>query len=271
MKTVSVVLPCIRVKNLERIYVALQESCKENTFELIIVSPYKIPDSILQQENVVYLHSYLPPTAAAQMAMLLCSGEFIYLPTDDGLVQKNALDVAVKLFRENLDDKGIINMKYHEGALDVNTLEQIIDLKEFPSDYWNPKHHQQMCIPGVKPDWIMALQFFMKTKYFYELGGFDCEFEILNYSLHDLVYRAQQNGSKVITLPIYAILCSHLAGHTGDHRPVHDAAVGPDWQKFFNLYIHPDAAQKRIHLEYDNWKRGPNVWTRRFDFTNLPL
>jgi glycosyltransferase involved in cell wall biosynthesis len=272
MKTVSIVIPCIRAKNLEKIYDALQKACSRYPFELIITSPYKIPDSILAKDNVVYIHSYQHPTAAVQAAIQMCNAEFLYLTADDGLVQAGAIDTAIDMFRNNkMGDTDIVNMKYHEDALEVDTLEVKKELTDFPADYWSPWRHQSLQIAGINPNWVMALQFFVKLNYFYQLGGFDCGFEILNYSLHDFVYRAQQNGSKVQTLPQDAFLCSWLSHHNGDHGPVHDAAVGPDKDKFYSIYTKANAAQERIRLYYQNWRSYDSIWTRRFDKNNLPL
>jgi len=272
MKDVSIVVASIRIKNLEKMYAAIQKACKKHTFELVVIGPYKIPDVILKKENVTYIHSYLPPVAACQAAIRLCNAEFLYVTSDDGLIQEDTIDLAIQIFREKLDDKGIINMIYDEASLDVETLELIPGKADFPADYWSSAGHPELQIPGIEPNWIMALQFFMKLNYFYQLGGFDCNFEVLNYNLHDLVYRAQAYGSKVINLPVYALMCSHLVGHASDHGPVHDASVGPDRIKFYTMYMQNRVAYSRTFLYYDNWKFFPNVWERRFkDLNNLPL
>ena len=118
-KDVSIVVPSIRPQNLEKFYAFAERACKKHTFELVIPSPYLIPESLMKKGNVKFLHTYANPTLAFQMAAQLCDAEFIYNTTYDGLIQEDAIDIAVQMFHEQLQDKDMVNMIYDEGVLDA--------------------------------------------------------------------------------------------------------------------------------------------------------
>ena len=98
MKDISVIIPSIRPQNLVKVYDALAMACQRYTFEVIIPSPYIIPESLMVKGNVKFLHTYSNPTISFQMAALLADSEYIYNTTDDGLVQPNAIDDALTSF-----------------------------------------------------------------------------------------------------------------------------------------------------------------------------
>jgi hypothetical protein len=269
MKDVSIILPSIRPNNLEKFYAHAKNACKKYSFEIVIASPYSIPDSLMKKEEIKYLHTYANPTISFQMAALLCDSEFIYNTTDDGLIQEDCIDIAIDLFRENKIEKHLINMIYDEGVLDIDTLELLNpDHKHFDPSYWRPWTHGDLRLPGIQQNWKICPHFFMKTKYFIELGGFDCNYEYSNHALHDLAFRAQADGAVVTELPKVAFYCSH--GHS-DHKPIEEAQLGPDASRFNSIYSNPGAAFRRILLNYDDWKNRERVWTRRFDPNNLRL
>ena len=272
MKSVSIILPSIRPENLEKFYKSAIESCKKYTFDIIIPSPYLIPESLMATGNVKFIHTYAAPTVACQLATLLCNSEYLYNTTDDGLLQPNAIDIAIDKFK-SLSDIDIINMRYRENALDATTLEKLPDFTgdSFPLEYWKVAYCSEYWKPGIDRDWQVAPHFLMKLKYFYFLGGYDCIFEYLNHALHDLIFRSQSHGSKITVLETDAFLCSHLPERTGDHGPIHDAQTGPDKRNFNEIYKDANAPKNRIQLNYDNWKDYPSIWERRFGKNDLKV
>ncbi len=270
-KDVSIILPSIRPENLIRFYESVKQNSKNSTFEIIIPGPYIIPVELMVKGNVTFLHTYANPTISFQLAALLSNAEYIYNTTDDGLLQNNALDLAIECF-DSLTDKDMINMRYDEGVLDADTLKPIEqDHAHFNLDYWKAHSHGDLRLPGIHPDWQLCMHFFMKHKYFMELGGFDCEYEYSNHALHDLAFRVQANGGKILNLPKVAFYCSWLPEKTGDHGPVHEAQTGPDVRKFYQTYSQSNAIQSRIYLDYNNWQNYEHIWSRRFDTNNLRI
>ncbi len=268
-KDVSIVLPSIRPENLEKFYSFAEKACKKNSFEIVIVSPYLIPESLLKKENIKYLHTYANPTIAFQMAALLCDAKFIYNTTDDGLIQEDAIDLALDLSKNINVKKDMINMIYDEGVLDIRTLDLLNpNHSHFHESYWSPWTHGDLRLPGINKNWKLCMHFFMSLDYFIELGGFDCNYEYSNHALHDLAFRVQENGGQVYNLPKTAFYCSH--GHT-DHKPVEEAQLGPDIIRFNNIYKNANCVSDRVYLNYNDWKGRDDIWARRFDKNNLKI
>jgi glycosyltransferase involved in cell wall biosynthesis len=276
-KDISIIVPSIRPQNLIKLYQSIESACKKHSFELIIPSPYIIPDALLKNSNVRFIHTHANPTIAFQMAALLCSSDFIYNTTDDGLLQPDIIDKAISIFRSDLSEKDMINMTYIEGALEAATLEPTDSVfsnphyPNFSNKYWDAHYHEPLRLAGINPSWKLCIHFLMKLDYFYELGGFDCGYEYANHAIHDLAFRAQINGSKVTNSPEIAFLCSHLPEASGDHGPVQAAQEGPDLLRFNELYSKPESVERRIKIDYNSWKDRDSVWKRRFPMADLPI
>jgi len=273
MKDVAIILPSIRPKNLIKFYESAEKACKNHSFEIVIPSPYLIPEELMTKGNIKFIHTYANPTISFQMAVELANAKFIYNTTDDGLIQDGAIDLAIEMFNYlELTKKDVVNMIYKEGVLDPETLEPLENQNSnHPSEYWIAHYHPDLRLPGIETHWKLCMHFFMYLQYFKELGGFDCNYEYCNHALHDLAFRLQADGGCITDLPRTAYLCSHLPGKIGDHGPVNDAQLGPDVKRFNEIYCMEDAVKNRIKLNYDDWKNKKEIWTRRFDPNNLQL
>lgn len=261
---VSIILPSIRPANLKRWYDAASLACCEHDWEVIIVSPYPLPESLNKKSNIKYLRSFHSPTVASQLGTLLCGGEFLYNCVDDGLLLPGALDLAINTWnKRNLTDKDILNMRYREGVLDVKTLEPLKTMsQELPIDYWRAHHHAALRLPSIKSEWHISLHFFMKTQTYNIYGGYDCQFEYSSFAIHDLIFRLQADGANIINLDKEAMWCSHLPGESGDHFAVHQAQEYHDWPIFKQIYS--NSIDNRIKLDYNNWKKHDSIWKKRF-------
>jgi hypothetical protein len=67
---VSILIPAIRVNNWERMYQTILDACKEHTFELVLVSPFDLPESLKSKTNIKLIKDYGSPTRAAQIGLL---------------------------------------------------------------------------------------------------------------------------------------------------------------------------------------------------------
>ena len=263
-KDVSIILPSIRPKNLEKFFEATKLACKKGTFEIVVVSPYDLPDSLKKESRIKYLRSYQSPTTASQVGTMLCNAKYLYNTTDDGLIEEDAIDEALEM-SETLKGQDIINMIYEEGVLDPETLEPLENhSSHHPPEYWNVGFHGLDRHNGVDSNWGMCMHFFMQLDLYNYMGGYDCTFEYSNHAIHDLMFRLQSVGSKIHCMPRTVFKCSHLPGVGGDPQPVNDAQLSHDEPYFNKLYGMTNAAKNRARVNYDNWRQEPDVWMRRF-------
>lgn len=273
---VSILLPSIRPQNLSLYFEALKKACEYNEFQLVIVSPYiNYPENVLKDSRVTFLHSYANPNVCLAQAASLAKSDFLYNNTDDGLIQENALDIAIEFFENKvgnrLRDIDIVNMQYVEDVLNLD-LTPKKEPTAFHPNYWATFCNPDFNKPAINPNWRIAPHFFMRRNYFEKLGGLDMRFHYNNYSLHDLVFRAQYNGSKVYDFPFPAFFCSHLPGITGDHESVNNAQIYHDKPLWDELYDKEDSISNRVFLNLNDWKKEEKVWKERFPDTNvLPL
>jgi hypothetical protein len=268
---VSIILPSIRPKNLVKFYHAAEKACIDSSFEIIITSPYLIPEELLKKKNVTFLHSFCSPTIAIQKAVLLANGEFILNMVDDGIFEEGVIDLAVSSFRQNCKERDIINMSYLEGALDVETLEPLPSMpNQFPQMYWYAMAHGILAeMGGVHGQWGIGACFFVKRDTFVSIGGLDCVFEYSNHAILDFLFRLQSLDGKSYQLPRLGFKCSFIPEKVGDHAPVHNASVGPDITNFNRLWKNPRT--EPLTINYYDWRKYPNIWAMRFDENNLKL
>ncbi len=267
-KDVSIILPSIRPKNLYKFHKSAQKACKKRTFEVVIASPYNLPEELEEFDNIKLFKTRMAPTAAKQAAINLCNATYLYNTTDDGLIQEDCIDLACDSIECKTNKYDIVNMIYNEGCLDAETLEPLsgISTEKFPDHYWNVSHHKGLRLRLINQNWKMCMHFFMRLETFRETGGLDCEWEYSNHAIHDLMFRLQSLGGNIYNLEKVAFLCSHLPNRTGDHGPVHDAQIGPDSSKFSCIYNDPfkNNLETRLKIPYNNWEKCPDVWARRF-------
>jgi len=271
-KDISIMLPSIRPQFLDIFYDTATKACKKHSFEIIVPGPFDVSAEARRNPNVKILKTYAAPTVAIQMAMQMCSGELVYYAVDDQVLLENVLDETIEVHRDKLKQKDVICMKYHEDPtlLNYKTMELLKEEITAPTqDIWFAGMYGDLRLPGIDPNWRLAPLFCMKVEYFHELGGFDCRWEYTNCPVHDLIFRIQSDGGKVINSPSLISIGAWQPNHTGDHAPVHDAQLGPDTILFNQIYSEPDAASRRIKLCYSNWKEQPDVWARRFNTTPL--
>ncbi|MCX6779053.1 MAG: hypothetical protein NTU97_02385, partial [Candidatus Magasanikbacteria bacterium] len=70
--------------------------------------------------------------------------------------------------------------------------------ENFPQAWYKAHFHaNQKHLQGIDENWFMTLLFTINTDYYKFLGGINCEFEAINYNLHDLGYRAFRDGAQM--------------------------------------------------------------------------
>ena len=260
MIDVSVLMPAIRVHNWERMYKSIEGSCQKYSFELILVSPFDLPESMANLPNVKLIKDFGHPTRAAQIGLLQCEGRLVYHCVDDALFYESAIDNAVAFTDESLGEKDVVNMRYREGAN--------FSGGELPAAFWWAHYHKDLAmLPGVHREWKISGHPLMKTNYLKSLGGWDCSFEYINHALHDLMFRIQTDGGRLHDSSTSATTCDHYGNRTVDHAAIHDAQTTVDKPRFDKMYSSPGVTHQRIKIPLNNWERTPDCWQRRFKGT----
>jgi hypothetical protein len=257
---VSILCPTIRTHLLPAFYESAEKACKNNSFEVVFISPFEKPEYFNDKSNVKWFVDHGCPSRATQIGALECEGTFVYNTVDDGLFVEGCIDAAIDQFTRECNPKDIINMRYRES-------ENASKEDEFPEAYWSVWGIPNLAmLAGVQNNWRIALHFFMKRDFFCELGGMDCRFEYVNHGAHDLMFRAQHRGSWVHLSKVEGLLCTHVPERTGDHGPIHDAQLGNDEPLFNQMWNHWSSPSGRgtENVDMYQYKEFPEVWERRF-------
>ena len=251
---VSVFLPTIRTHLLEKWYASLEKSCSRHSFEAIFSGPFDIPDSLAKRENVKFIKDFGNPTRAAQLAAIAAEGEYLYHVVDDILFFEDCLSDELDKIEEN----DIVALRYREG--------QDFSGTELPLYYWYAPNAYPSW-PGINQGWGIGIHFLMKKEIFIEFGGFDCRFEYLNHSTHDLLFRIQKAREVNYKLSSKeASTADWMPGTSGDHGPIHYAQITHDEGLFRSMWF---SGNDNLNIDIGNWKDVPEVWSRRFDSTDI--
>ena len=250
----SICLPAIRPHNWVNLYASLQSACPKHAFELVIISPYDLPESLKKVSNIKLIKDFGTPTRAAMLGSTFCTGQYIAIPADDGYFFPDSFKSAIHQIGKSAPND-IIVLRYREGAG--------MSGKVFPDSYWFTKTHLPVSDLHIGNNWLCATQPLLSLNYFREIGGFDCRFEHLAFATHDFSYRAQRNGSTLHLSKTEVMNADHFIAKTGDHAPVHYGQTENDQPLFMQMYQDPNVVN-RIKIDFDNWKSSPEVWVRRW-------
>jgi hypothetical protein len=213
----SITFPSIRNNNLSKVCTAIDKACKQHTYEIIIASPYNMPNDI-NHFNIKWIKTYMSPTPAWQQCYLLANSEFCIDGSDDALFEENVLDEAISYYKNNnLQKFDIISLILKEGTLNPDTLEELPNAKthQLHENFFKVRYNLPFHKPAINLDWTLSLNFLIKTTTFKMIGGFDCRFEYANHAIHRFVLSCQANGGIVYTFPRAALLVSHLFEREG--------------------------------------------------------
>lgn len=250
---VSVFMPAIRVPNWPKMYKSLLTSCKKYSFELVLVSPFDLPEELKQYQNIKIFKDLGSPSRCAQLASIKCDGKLLYHCVDDAIFLEDSIDNAIDFYYANCSKKDVINMRYREGA---NYSGQ-----SMPMEYWIAWTHGDLKLAGIPNHFKISLHHLIDAEYFRDLGGYDCSFEYQNFNLHDLMFRIQANGGRIFDSPTDVTTCDHSQS---DHKAIHNAHHEHDFPLFYQLYSDPNILNSRIKIDINNWSQQQPIWTRRF-------
>lgn len=264
MNQISVLMPSIRVDKLEVVYKSLSESF-HGSWELVVVGPYPLPDSLKDKNNIVFVQDWGSPIRCRQISLLKSSGEYICYAADDVVFCQNSLDLAFEKI-QGKDYKEVVVGKYLEGDNPCKSMSE--------DTYWFLRHHSVLN-PVVDRlphrNYMLLNTGLLSSKLLKEIGGWDCcNFEVCAMACVDLSIRLQNYGAHFVIQNEPIFTSSHLPGLIGDHAPIHNAQCDHDMPTFFNIYNNCDPSQ-RIKLDINNWSSSPKRWNRRFGGTESIL
>lgn len=246
----SILIPSIRIQNLEKIIWQFSQWCPM-LHEIIIIGPYVPPEEVLCQKHVKYIRDFGSPVRCMQIGLVMAEGNWLTWTADDTFVQESYHN-AVKLL--DFGNSDFYCFGYTESD---NRVKQ-------PLDYYRVNN----AAPRSQklPDSYMIFNVVFGERYKFEmLGGFDCEnYECTFLAQTDLAIRAQYRGMKV-EFHEYEILHSdHLPGRTGDHFAVNDGQLFHDEPYYRKKFCEGSGPIDFQNPQLDNWKAAPAIWERRF-------
>ena len=268
MYDLSILVPTIRTHLLEDLYQSACNSCNTYSFEMVFVGPFDIPQSLMEKDNVKYIKDYGQPTRAVQIGLQYISSNLMCWITDDGFFYPNTLFKTINSYKNECVDTDIVGMRYFENPEHYKAIKEGATtdqnppsrLSNHPDGYWYAGASYGS-FKGIKPHWGIACLFMMNTGVLKMYGGWDCQFEYLNHSTHDLLCRMQKKGNRFF-LPDYDVFVANwYEGTSKDHAPVHYGQLTHDQQIFHDMWINPN---DRYQVDMNNWENYPEIWERRF-------
>ena len=249
----SIIIPTINPNLLIELYDQLISSVgSPYTFELICVGPLIPPKELIEKSNFKFYVDAGCPSRCLQLGSCFAEGNLITILSDDCRFCKNAISECIQLLYSKTQKDGI-NLRYSEGVNYTGNNDEI-------EEYWTAGFHGDLILPGIKPDWKLALCFMYYLSYFRELGGLDCRFEHTNMNTHDLAFRIQKNGGVIYPSPSkVSSINFNWPSATGI---MYRTYIENDLPLFQQLYSVDDP--NRIKINYDNWMNVPNKWPRRY-------
>lgn len=251
----SVIVPSIRPQNLEVLYRSIKKAFHGES-EMIVVGPYKPPELLHNQKDVVFIEDWGSPVRAQQRGLIVCRGDYVSWASDDGQYTPYALDIAFgKLALEQFSLKTLVMGKYREGDGDTDPMVE--------DKYYYLANHDGARSKFLDKSYLMLNVGLVPRELLIEYGGWDCRFEACPYAYNDLANRLQNNKIKFIIQNEIMFTCSHLPGIQGDHAPIHYGQTEHDEPLFKKIYGER-GCEKRGKIDLNNWESSPARWERRF-------
>lgn len=245
----SIIIPGIRTNRWEEVHDSIHNSTTK-PFEVIFVGPYALPASLQTLKNVKYVKDFGSPVRCSNIGLSLCEGDLMTWDADDGnFFGHGCLDTVIDFFDAlPSDPKNVLVCKYQEGSRVTQ-----------PDSYYKIDNAYPL-VDNVKgKDWWIMNLVVTKTKYFMDLGGWDCRFQTLAFAHADMSIRAHQDNALITMYNEAFVFCQH--GHT-DHKPIEDAHFTDDMPLYQAIHNDPSTINRKVDIT--NWRNAPSVWTRRF-------
>ncbi len=247
---ISILCPGIRTYNWESLCKSI-DSSTTYSWEIIFVGPYRLPDNLQNKKNISFIQDWGSPIRCQQIALVHSRGEYINWAADDGIFLPDALDDGFTLLKDSRD---IVMQKYFEGRHDKH----FEDHKYYLLSYHGATQARYI------PDNFYTLNVgIIKRSILFDIGGWDCSFEVCPMAYADLAIRLQWSNHSFKIQDSVAFACSHMPGTSGDHGPIHYAQITHDEPLYKQMY-NDESCRNRINIDINNWRQSSDKWQRRF-------
>jgi hypothetical protein len=252
----SILMPAIRPERWDSLFNSIVGSLESGTnFELILVSPNRLPEHLVGLVNIKYITDFGSPTRCFNIALEVAEGKYVTWGADDGTYLPGALKRVLERLESVNDEKQVI------------ALTQMEDQHVYDKEFCRINKHAQLSSPHIKDDYVLFPTAVMHTKFMQEVGGLDCQFQGHAMAHIDFAIRAQTLGAKVEFEPHLCLKLTHMMGPSGDHGPIHYSQLQEDEPRFRQVYSVDNT--ERIHKLatpsfIQNWKEQEDVWHWRF-------
>lgn len=263
--TLSVIVPSIRTENWTNIYKSILENIKNYSFEVIFIGPdINLPDNLKQFKNIKCIRDFGCPSRAMQMGCVLAEGKYLSWACDDGVFVDFEISKILDELEKSNNEKIWYNWIYTEGPGYLYGADMRISN---PHQWYKAKFHDnQKNMNGIDDSWYMTLLFTINSDYFRKMGGINCQYEAINYNLHDLGYRMTRDGAEMrFTNNCVFRLSWQQEGQnnrTIHTCPVLNATHLNDEPLLENMYGQPKELPIKINL--DNWRDSDIIWIRKW-------
>jgi len=251
------------------------------TYELIIIGPYPPTLEVQGRDYVRFVKSQACPNRCVQEATTMANGEYLSVACEGVFVPSSYDNMFLMLDSHNKEHKTVISGKYVEGASTLTSAKSKPAASKLPhfrggfypksiklhgtDEYWRIGFHAVLASEFIPNDWLTMNLHVIKTEYWKEIGGFDCQFECQAMALTDLAIRIQKDGGQIYLTNFFLMHLDHVSGVPENpqkgHGPVHHAQIDHDQPLYRSIYDDPSCLNRVV--DYDNWKSTPDVWPRR--------
>jgi len=240
MIDLSIIIPSIRIEKWRSVIDSITLSCKKYSWEAIFIGPDADSVILNEDDRVSHYYSLSSPNVCQHKAMEYSKGKILHIFSDDCLFEEDAIDKCLDAKKSHA-----IVANYDEGGNCA--------VANFSLNYCYAR--------TITPDsFVIFNTVFMDRNIFFQLGGFDCNFETICVAQADLAARWQFAGFTVDVENIKLSQCGHMPDTSGDHAPMHYAQGQNDIPMYINKYrIVPP-----LEIDFNNYKLQPTVWHRRF-------
>jgi hypothetical protein len=259
----SILIPGIRNSLWRKVYDSISKSCLQS-WEVIFVGPYPLPDELKDKKNVQYFQDWGSPTRCRQIALIHSKGEYINFAADDVEFFEYSLECAL-LKIEKSNYRKVLVGKYSEGNKPEFFPEEVYQWEMINDNYYYLMHHSPLhqFMWHYPKDYKLFNTGIIERQFLVDMGGWDCRFECCALACVDLSMRLQNTGCEMEILPRTIFKSTHLDGPIGDHQPIHDGQTQKDFPLLYSLYV-PLEGNRRMAIDIDNWKQASERWERRF-------